>query len=492
MSSSERQEYNMLANSVADVRNFGASPKGDIDCTEAVIKALTSIEEGGTLYFPSGTYLIENPVKVSGDHLTITGDGKHSKIIYTYEQKDDDNGSTASLFSFADNISDLKVKDLYLEYRGEFFDEPMKSYYGKISAFYFGICFDVFITNIEVTGFNANAIAFIGSSEEYSKRLKVDKCYLHHNRVAGILYGYVDGLTITNNNLEYHGSKYDGGTGYGCAGSSGGKPLNIQIIGNKASFNYRKGIDLHAGKKALIEGNICEGNVLSGIYAEGRYTNDITITGNMITDMYLENPPYQPEATFTWMECIGFGFYGGVANEREERNFTICENEISGFSYENGSGILFHCYYGQHCGTIQIKNNIVKAGKIGNIAVFSGKGIHTEKCENVISITGNHFKFDECKGNMFVASSFDTFDFSHNRINAGKAMYPFILTPGANNSAFFASYNNLSFKDMAANDKLPPHEFTDTEKLFFELGENTPYDYPKIIKDNVLNGKIIS
>jgi len=241
---------------VINIREFGASPNGDSDCSGIFKKAEESLTNGGIIFFPRGEYLFVNPIRGNRSNLTLIGEGRQSRIIYTYEQTEEDNATTASLFSFEDYICDINVKDLYLEYKGEYFDEAQKSYFGKVSAFYFGICFDVAFKNVEITRFNSNAIAFMGSPSDYSKRLKVDKCYLHHNRVAGVLYGYVDGISITNNNLEYHGSKYDGGTGYGCAGSSGGIPLNVQIIGNKASFNYRKGNDLHAGKKAVIEGLI--------------------------------------------------------------------------------------------------------------------------------------------------------------------------------------------------------------------------------------------
>jgi len=471
---------------VINIREFGASPNGDSDCSGIFKKAEESLTNGGIIFFPRGEYLFENPIRVNRSNLTLIGEGRQSRIIYTYEQTEEDNATTASLFSFEDYICDINVKDLYLEYKGEYFDEAQKSYFGKVSAFYFGICFDVAFKNVEITRFNSNAIAFMGSPSDYSKRLKVDKCYLHHNRVAGVLYGYVDGISITNNNLEYHGSKYDGGTGYGCAGSSGGIPLNVQIIGNKASLNYRKGIDLHAGKKAVIEGNICEGNVLCAIYAEGRYANDIIVTGNMITNMSLIDTPYPP--IYKGIEGIGFGIYGGVKDDTEERNFVISENELLNFSFENGSAVPFNCYYGLHRGSVQIKNNILNLGKVATIVGFNGKGPHTEACKNNISITGNQIKCRECTYSPFLVSSFDTYDFSHNRVEIEKGRYPFIASPGDDNGALICTYNNLSCSELHTYEDNTDRSSSEVEKIFRDSGK---IDYPRIIEKNILNGKVI-
>ncbi len=473
-----------------NVRDFGASPCGDIDCSEAIKKAIESLNEGGTLYFPYGTYLIEKPINISGDHLTITGDGKQSKIIYTYEQKETDNHRSASLFVFEDNISDIIVKDMTFEYTGYFFDEAQKSYYGKVSALNFNTCFDVTVSNVEIKGFNACGVAFYGTKENYSKRIKVEKCYIHHNRVAGVLYGFTDGITITNNTLEYHGSKYDGGTGYGTTGWSGATPLNIQIIGNKCSFNSRKGIDLHAGMKAVIEGNICEGNVLYGIYAEGSRTNDIIICGNMITNMVLENTPYLP--IYNWIEGIGFGTASEAPNGQAERNFIISENEILNFSFENGGAIPFKCYYSQHCGSIQIKNNIVNAGRISAVVGMGGKGAHTEKCKNNISITGNQIKCRECTSHPFIFSSADTFDISHNRFAAGKTLLPLILTPGDDNGAVICTYNSFSYDVGDIPNHTDKYETENDSKnvLYFEYKKDSLSDTARILENNIVNGKI--
>jgi len=464
-----------------DIRAYGASPMGDTDCSDAIYKALNDISGGGKIYFPKGTYLIEKPIIIDKSHLVVCGDGRQSKIIYNYAQKDGDSSRKVSLFTFADEVSDITVKDMLLEYNGHFFDEVAQSYFGRVSGVSFGICDDVLIRNIEVRGFNASGVEFIGCKERYSNRATVTECYIHHNRVAGVLYGYIDGISITNNTLEHQGSKKDGGTGYGCTGFSGATPRNIQIIGNRCSFNSRKGIDLHAGMYAIISGNICEGNGLYGIYAEGSRTNNIVITGNIIRDMTLIDTPYLP--IYSWIEGIGFGTASEAPNAQYERNFLIAENEIYNFSFENGRAFPFNCYYAQHCGNIMIKNNIVQAGKITHAVGFGGKGAHTEKCKNAIQVTGNRISCQTCTSFPFIFSSFESLDLSHNSFTAKETVSVFTGVAGDDSGAMISAHNIIKYDSLT--DAEDPNEF----KLLGIKDETV--HFPKIIEKNIVNGNII-
>lgn len=62
-----------------------------------------------------------------------------------------------------------------------------------------------YLAQVEIPGFNANAVNVSGTSR-YAKRFKVHQCYLHHNCVGGVLFGYVEFICIVDCDLEYHGS----------------------------------------------------------------------------------------------------------------------------------------------------------------------------------------------------------------------------------------------------------------------------------------------
>lgn len=79
----------MLFDSIADVKKFGAYGDGLHDDTSAVKRALCSLPLGGTLFFPSGTYIItstinieaEGSIRVKGNAKGF-GSNKGSRIVY--------------------------------------------------------------------------------------------------------------------------------------------------------------------------------------------------------------------------------------------------------------------------------------------------------------------------------------------------------------------------------------------------------------------------
>lgn len=79
----------MLFDSIADVKKFGAYGDGLHDDTSAVKRALCSLPLGGTLFFPSGTYLItstinieaKGSIRVKGNAKGF-GSSKGSRIVY--------------------------------------------------------------------------------------------------------------------------------------------------------------------------------------------------------------------------------------------------------------------------------------------------------------------------------------------------------------------------------------------------------------------------
>ena len=57
-----------------DVTTFGAKPNDDGDDSDAIQKALDSLNPGETLYFPSGRYITSRSLTVRRPGITITGD----------------------------------------------------------------------------------------------------------------------------------------------------------------------------------------------------------------------------------------------------------------------------------------------------------------------------------------------------------------------------------------------------------------------------------
>ena len=393
---------------------FGAVADGQTDCSEAFQRALDTLVSGGILYIPGGEYRLKKSIAVRYSHISIVGDGWRTHLVYDYVQKEGDRAEQASAFVFSEGIRDVTVRDIKLEYEGYFYPHFGESYAGRINGLYFLQCFDVRIHHCDISGFNSSGIQVAtGDEKKYAERFKVEDCYLHHNRVAGVAYGYVDGISILNCDLEYQGSVLDGGTGYGCAGSSGEKPRHVQIKNNRARFNYRKGIDLHAGIQAVIEGNICVGNRLYGIYAEGPKTGDILIRGNIVSGMKREDVglplPYE------WIEGISFGVWSEQCVEQEYFNYIISENEITEFGLDRQHARPIHCYSCFQKGSVQIKNNIIKCGRVDSVVQFA-QPFYSGGQAISIDISGNQIFAERTEQEIFALAGFDTAALMNNRV----------------------------------------------------------------------------
>ncbi len=441
----------------------GAVGDGNTDDTAAIQAALDYITDGGTVYFPSGIYKVTKNLVVRSGNITICGNNKNSHIIYEYEQRGSDTAATASLFIFAPGTKNIVFKDMKLEYKGEFFPEFGQSYNGLVSGLHFMRNYDVLIENVEIFGFNANGI-FVGASKvAYSARIRINGCYLHHNRVAGILYGNVDGISIIDCDMEYNGSQPDGGTGYGCAGSSGAIPKNVQIIGNRANYNYRKGIDLHAGIQAIIEGNICNGNRLYGIYAEGRNTADIIIRNNIVTGM--QKTKLDIGEPYTWICGITIGVYE-PGEDKTLHNYIISGNIIKDFGLEQGDAYPIFVYHSNNNGYIQIKDNTVNAGNISNLVRFSTRGEKASSYDISLDISGNQMSATgNVKYSPFRIYNYSKLTFSFNQVTFTKPVKNNLVEISNLNSGLtIYTFNNITAPEYGTKDELQINQ-DDNSKL---------------------------
>ncbi|WP_308639499.1 right-handed parallel beta-helix repeat-containing protein [Paenibacillus silvisoli] len=433
-----------------NVADFGAAGNGYADDTMAVQMAVESLAKGGTVRFPAGRYVLRKRIFVNADGLTLVGEGSNSELVYDYEQKDSDDELTASLFVFREGIRGVTVRGIKVMYKGHFFPRSGESYAGKVSGFFFRQCFDVRMEHVEISGFNASGITIqTFDSGRYAGRVRVFQCYLHHNRVAGVLFGNVDGISIIDCDLVYNGSVQDGGTGYGCAGFSRELPRNIQLIGNRANYNYRKGLDLHAGIGAVIEGNLCHGNRLYGIYAEGSKTGNIAIRGNIISGMGRDKLDL-PEP-YTWIMGIDFGPYAESLVPEGCHNYIVEGNQIVDFGLEQGDAYPINCYFNMASGNIQICHNVIKATAITHAVRMRSIVPEKESGERrvQVSLSGNQIAADRCSDELLYLPHCDQAMIVGNQISVGQAKrgHGFLKLREAGSVALTCGDNHLRCAD---------------------------------------------
>lgn len=445
----EPPEQNTTASQLINVKDLGAVGDGIKNDTKACQKALNMVNQGGTVYFPAGTYLISMQLFIYGDNVTIKGDGNATKLIYKREQKTIDSVQDISLFGGRNGITNISVKDMYMEYQGNFFPELGQSYDGKINALYFYDIHDLLVENVEITGFNSSAVNIAGKADAYATDITVRDSYFHHNRVSGVLYGYVDGMLICNNIMEYQGSKQDGGTGYGSAGLGGSVPKNIRILNNECNYNYRKGIDLHAGENVIIEGNTCKANRLYGIYVEGPDTNHVIIKNNYVSDMDCEQ--LDVKFSYNWTMGITIGTYENDPSKFYD--FQVIGNVIEDYGLGDGSSYAIYGYFRFSKGKVVIKDNIIKCNKTNNFILFNSDGIYAENPDANFIIEGNQMYAKKLTDHGVKIPKFESLIFTNNIIHiedqfSGNPVY---LQADSKSHSAIINLNNIICNNLVKN-----------------------------------------
>jgi len=421
-----------------DLLDFGAVGDGETDDTAALKSAVEALcESGGTLYIPSGTYLVTENIRITSGNVSLRGDKGASKIVFRREQRQTDEIPGASLFTIMGRPSGVDIRDLVLTYEGTFFGEEGQSYSGKVSGICINTGSDITISGVEAYGFNHDGIFIDGHRESYVKRVTVTDCNLHHNRVSGILYGYVDGLTISGCSLCFNGAEKDGGTGYGCAASSAAEAKNVLVIGNIADNNYRKGLDVHAGERIVIDGNTCRGNRLYGIYAEGVKTSDITVTNNIVSDM-----PSSPLPNgYTAVYGISVGTYQNPGRG-EYHNFTVSNNVIRDFSPEAGVILPLYAYCSDTEGFMKFSGNIVDTS-VADYAIVMNRSKYASNTDFSVDISSNDIRIGELRLGFPMIFCGKRLSFTDNIISIGSCGTDLLITyvPSATGSEVICADN---------------------------------------------------
>ncbi len=291
-----------------DARDFGVDPTRADNTIDLKTALKAADDEGAALYLGPGTLKIHEQIRIGKDVYNRSGalikegyenvvalfgaGAGNTAVMFDWQQEGNYNPSRNVIDAIAlggiliDSVNDKSIADLTVKYLPKTetdFYRIGQSYFGKINGIVVSDGDNITIDTVEVTG--ANRAGVFLTSLETSTSGKRDALirheitedqvptgdnnriiysHLHHNRVAGALFGYQRNFKADSNLLERNGHEKDGGTGYGIGGLGGSYNFGVTYTRNTTDHNYRKGLDTHEGNNILVENNLMKGDRLYG------------------------------------------------------------------------------------------------------------------------------------------------------------------------------------------------------------------------------------
>lgn len=429
--------------------DFGLDKTGKSDSREAIHEALKAANtvQGGAAVMLSGTVYLKDTLQIDSQQYPnvtgLIGSGPlrdSTKVIFDKKQTDysigdlrvDDNRVENKQESaiLIENYPAFRLGRLALEhaydsadYRSdnEFYRKG-HSYFGRSNGIYINDSSNVTIDNVNVSKFNRAGIYF-GSSKAIARRYGADgrpiresisdrvareelllddpqvpfgvnnvvtNSYLHHNRVAGLMFAYQKNLLVDNNVLGRNGHEKDGGTGYGVASLAGTYNLGVTYTNNYSDHNYRKGYDIHDGDNIVIKNNTSFGDRLYGIevYNRANPMTNVTIEQNLV----IQDPEFKldvdddagsiyngymgisiqvNEKERVWKQAINRGQYSITGNTVQNltNNYPNTPNKMKTF------GVHFRNFERSNDYSLTIDDNVIMGPSTHNIiGVFGQTG----------------------------------------------------------------------------------------------------------------------
>lgn len=274
-------DIELIKKQYINVKLFDCKGDGITDDTLNIQKALSTLENGGVLFFPPGSYVLNNALNTLNSDVTLLGCGESSKIIVN-----------DTLFNFSNN-DNMKLNQYRIEKLKLFKDNEGSiiniSYDNQSSNQNFGLKIqDCFLESNK----KATAINVLNYAD-----LDVNNCNFIYNKCCLSIKGVVNSRIINStfsNNIESINIVGDSGNK---AGTCGCVVSNCTIIGNEYSPILENGdylkIDnciIDYNKQPLkIKNNLSSHISNCYIGAEGSIIEVVNGMYNEITDCRITN-----------------------------------------------------------------------------------------------------------------------------------------------------------------------------------------------------------
>lgn len=428
---------------------YGAKGDGVTDDTSAINSAISAAAtNGGSIYFPVGTFMTTGILISSQNNLHIKGAGNAS-IIKLLANNTNDVLKLTSCNNFI--ISDLTVdcnragqtqgtdedkqNGIHLVSCNKFFIKSIASINSFMSGIRLGLytqntggCTDGEVTNCYINAGGTNGDQGIGIWN--SQRISVTNCTVNQGGWGGIVFTYSDYCTAVGN-VCYN---------------------NVYTIGGATNGGH--GIALEGARWCVVAGNVCYNNNVHGVHLE----NDPQTSARNCLDCVISNNTcynniegifvgHASRCTFTGNQCNNNSQYGFELSANAdtcivEGNISEANTLIGFWIKASNSGIIGNIARSNSTQGFLVQGGVSNVELSNNVAVSNTlAGFDIRGTTNCV-ITGNVAVNNSAQGFIIQndGSTVNTYGILSNNESNGNTNEGFILLSATG----FSISNNFS------------------------------------------------
>ena len=457
---------NFLCAATIDVKKYGAKGDGKSDDAKAITKAIQALKDNDILYFPAGTYIVNNTCLLlrGKKNIQIKGANNKSSIIKPSQQGRSTKKQFYPSTMCIDQCSNVTICGLTIESKGENYGDTdaavkvalgtprvdfsvkngghalliTRSFNvscldligrrcGSVGVFYAGSCSDVSFTRCFA---NAASVGYAGfavdnwfePNQKYNRNYRFKDCVIAPEKKISPFSGKA-GIIIEGNNNHIINVWAN----------------NIQVEGTSGNPNVKfEGFAIGAFDCNLIANNIVGKNNFAGVFLSTR-GNVANSTSYSINNCQFVNN----KVTGARIKLQGKGPMNvAISNttfSTNQRSFWPSEDK--NFSYANTIGLYFAFHKGSGKKNIEL-NNVTSTGSYYGLFTGDAFNIKMKDCKissvnNAVCLNGGTCDID---GGEFESANASVFYLSpNNRTESNKSNGKNYVGINASANKFIAS-----------------------------------------------------
>lgn len=288
-------DLNTKTEKILGVKQYGAKGDGITDDTNAIQNLLDTLENGESIYFPKGIYLVRGLAIHDVEKFRMFGDGWGSQL----KLMDGSDSNVLNIINsprfILENISVNGNRDNQTNAHGGVYIE--RSEFSIISKA--EICF--------CKNYGLRLTGVTNETWEGTDEINIDNCYIHQNDGSGLEINDTHDHSVSACNIEFNEGHGIHLTDCSCLnildsiivsndkiGIHAQNSSRLNINANQVCLNGENGIKCIGGKQYNITNNVfhSNGRLDNGYFESGilvAYTSKVIVSGNQSVDIDLDS-----------------------------------------------------------------------------------------------------------------------------------------------------------------------------------------------------------